>query len=81
VEILILRAVPDAKRVFSGERLLAIRKSRGLSRMALARLIPTIGPLTIQRYELEEHVPDTNRALELARALKCSVEDLSDAAR
>lgn len=81
VEILILRAVPNAQRVFSGERLLKMRKSRGLSRMALARLIPIIGPMTIMRYELEGGTPDANRLLELARALKCEPEDFFDAAR
>lgn len=53
-----------------------VRISRGLSRMALARLIPTVGPITIQRYELEGNVPNSNRMLELARALNCDIEDL-----
>lgn len=56
-----------------------VRLARGLSRMALARMIPTIGPMTIQRYELEGGTPDANRVLELARALNCTVEDLSAA--
>ena len=53
-----------------------LRKSRGLSRMALARMTPDIGPITIQRYELEGNTPNSNRLLELARALNCDVEDL-----
>lgn len=78
VETRIVRAVIG--RVFSGAKLRKVRESRGLSRMALARLIPTIGPWTIMRYELTETTPDANRVLELARALNCPVEDFSDAA-
>ena len=67
---------------FSGKRLLEWRRVNNMSRSRLVRAIDFIvGEHSIIRYEKGASVPDYDTAVELARALNISLEDLSDAAR
>lgn len=62
---------------FDREALRRRREARGLSRRALSVLCPNVSESAVQAYEDGRHKPDVDRALELASALRCTVEKLS----
>ena len=59
-----------------GEKLLAIRKDKGLSREALAKMIGTSGAI-IGKYERAERTPSVEIAKKIAQALEVSLDYLA----
>jgi transcriptional regulator with XRE-family HTH domain len=62
---------------FDRFRMRRLREAKGLSRDALAALCPNVSAAAIRTYEAGGHVPDVDRALQIARALGVTVEKLS----
>lgn len=62
---------------FDRAQLRRLRDARRLSRRALAARCPNISESAIQAYEDGRHKPDVDRALELASALRTTIEKLS----
>lgn len=58
-----------------GEKLQALRKSKGMSQEQLATQL-TVSRQTISKWELRESVPDTDNVLQLSRLFGCSIDYL-----
>jgi predicted transcriptional regulator len=61
----------------SMERLVKVRKERGLSQRALAK-VAKVGHITIARIEMEVYDPRLSTLRRLAKALRVKVADLLD---
>src|SRR6201986_4506863 len=68
-------AAPQAKPVATTSQLPKIRQGRGLGATEIARLVG-VSRQTIYAIESGDYVPNTAVALQLARVLEVSVEDL-----
>lgn len=62
---------------FDRARMRRLREAKGLSRKALAEKCPNVSEAAMRTYEAGGHVPDVDRALQIARALGVTVEKLS----
>jgi transcriptional regulator with XRE-family HTH domain len=72
-----MRVMPRYRKPSSpfGERLVAVRKARGLSQVQLARLISAT-QRAISYYEVEATFPPAEAIVKLARALRVSTDEL-----